>query len=267
MKKTRWLRRSHQIRKRKSILKNRLFWIIIFVFIILGGIFYLLFFSEVFQVKKIIIIGEAKVPKENIQILVERNLENKILFFKTKNIFLINLKKIKRAILNNFPQIAEVKIIRRFPDALNFVIRERIKSAYWCQEENCFLIGNEGVIFEKVQLKEDLIKIIDKQNRTPFDLGNEVIEKKLLSQILDVESKLKKDLNIQIKEVSIISGERLNFKTSEDWEIYLNPQKDIDWQLLKLKAVLEEYIPSEKRSDLEYIELRFGDLAPFKYKD
>jgi len=30
---------------------------------------------------------------------------------------------------------------------------------------------------------------------------------------------------------------------------------------------LEEKIPPESRKDLEYIELRFGNLAPFKYKD
>jgi len=54
------------------------------------------------------------------------------------------------------------------------------------------------------------------------------------------------------------------------WEIYFNlqkDQKDIDWQLVKLRAVLEEKIPSENRKDLEYIELRFGNFAPYKYKD
>jgi len=34
-----------------------------------------------------------------------------------------------------------------------------------------------------------------------------------------------------------------------------------------LRAVLEEEILPEKRKNLEYIELRFGNLAPYKYKE
>ena len=64
----------------------------------------------------------------------------------------------------------------------------------------------------------------------------------------------------------IVSDEKLTGLTTEDWEVYFNLQKDIEWQLTKLRAVLEEKIPPEKRKDLEYIELRFGNFAPFKYK-
>ena len=73
------------------------------------------------------------------------------------------------------------------------------------------------------------------------------------------------ELKIKTKEF-IIFSEHLNVKTSEDWEVYLNPQEDINWQLTKLGAVLEEEIPLEKRKDLEYIELRFGNFAPYKYR-
>jgi len=73
--------------------------------------------------------------------------------------------------------------------------------------------------------------------------------------------------NLKILEVSIISEERLNAKTSEGWEIYFNLEGDINWQLTKLGAVLEKEIPPEKRENLEYIDLRFGNFAPFKYRD
>jgi len=109
-----------------------------------------------------------------------------------------------------------------------------------------------------------------KIQRLNFDreikLGERIIEKEILSPILEAETKLREDFKIPVKEISIASNERVNFKTSDDWEIYLNPQKDMSWQLTKLKVDLENLIPFERRKDLEYIDLRFGDLAPFKYK-
>ena len=92
------------------------------------------------------------------------------------------------------------------------------------------------------------------------------MEEELISKILKISSELE-NLKVQILEANLVSDERINLKTSEDWEIYFDPQKDMNWQLTKLKVDLENLIPFERRKDLEYIELRFGDSAPFKYKD
>jgi len=105
------------------------------------------------------------------------------------------------------------------------------------------------------------LKIKNLVQEIELKLGNRVIEKEKLNQIFSINSWLKNNLKISLKTVNIISGERLNMETFDGWEIYLNPQGDIDWQLTKLKAVLEE-IPFEKRKNIEHIELRFGNLAP-----
>jgi len=65
----------------------------------------------------------------------------------------------------------------------------------------------------------------------------------------------------------MVSQDRINVQTEQGWKIYFNPQEDISWQITKLSSVLEKEIPPEDRENLEYIELRFGNLAPFKYKD
>ena len=118
-------RKPYRIKKKKSILKNRFFWLGVLTFTFAGIICYFLFFSEIFQVEKIIITGEERVPTESLKLLIDKNLEKKILFLKTKSIFLVNLSEIKKDILDNFPQIAGVEIGRGFPDALNILIIER----------------------------------------------------------------------------------------------------------------------------------------------
>lgn len=261
-------RKPYRIKKQKSIISYRFFWLGVLFFVILFSILYFLFFSQTFQIEKIIVTGEEKVAKEDFKLLVEKKLESKILFFKTKSIFLVNLNEIKKDILNNFPQVAEVEIGRGFPDALNIVVVERFGLDVWCQTEQCFLVDNEGVIFEEIfDIDPEAFKIKNLAQVSELKLGDKVIEKEKLNQILDIESKLRDNLKIPLTAVAIISEERFNIKTLEGWEIYFNPEGDIEWQLTKLGAVLEEEILPENRKNLEYVELRFGNFANPKYRD
>lgn len=247
-------RKPHRIRKKKPIFRNRFFWLGILVLVVTGTIFYFLFFSEFFQVGKIIISGEEKVSKEEIKLFVPR-----------KNMFLIDTAKIGKDILDSFPQIAEVEVGRGFPDAINILIIERIAVAVWCEDynppqagsrsqserapENCFLVDRQGVVFEKAPPETDLIRIFGEK---------ELLTKEKLNQFLEIQSKLKEILDILITEALFVSEQRSNLKTSEGWEIYFNLKGDLDWQITELGLILEKQIPPKKRGELEYIDLRFS---------
>lgn len=266
MRKVKSFRKPYRIKRKRSILKSRFFWLGFLFLVFVATIFYFFVFSSFFQVKRIIISGNERVLEEEIVAIVEDNLEKKILFFPTKSIFLINLNKVKKDVLNNFPQIAEIEIGRGFPDALNIIVVERLAMAVFCKMEDCFLLDNEGVIFEETQLEGDLIKIIDKQKIDGTAvLGEKVIEKDYLEKILKIQKNLSEELKIGTKGFLVFS-ERLNVKTADGWEIYFDPKGDSNWQITKLGLVLKEKIPPENRKDLEYIELRFGDLATYRYK-
>jgi len=216
-----------------------------------------LFFLEAFQIEKIIVTGEEKVSKEDIEFLAERRLESKVLFFKTKSIFTIDTKQIKRDILNHFPQIAKAEVSQGFFDAVKIVITERIGVALWCQDEQCFLLDSEGVIFEETsEIKPGLLLIETQEGLA--ELGETVIEGEQLSQIFDIRLKLAERTKIFLTGASLISEERLDIKTTEDWQIYFNLKGDLDWQMTELSLVLEKQISPERRDKLEYIDLRFS---------
>ena len=260
-------RNRHQIKKKKSILKNRFFLSGVLIFFLLVLASYFLFFSDFFKVKEIIVKGGEKVPEKEVSLIIERKLEERILFLERKNIFLIDLKKAKKDILNTFSQIAEVNLRRDFPNTLNVIIKERKPIALWIEEKQIFFLDKKGVIFEEVFEEFDFVKIKSIQfSEEEKKLGEKVIEKELLSQVLEINKELKIILQVLPQYFLIMAEDRINIKTLEGWEIFFDPQKDIDWQLAKLKAVLEEEIPPEKRRNLEYIELRFGNLAPVKYR-
>ena len=258
-------RKPHRLVRKKSIFRNRFFWLSILFLFIIAGTFYLICFFSFFQIKEIIITGNQKIPSESIISIAEKGIEQEILFLPSKSIFLIDKKKINENISKNFILISEVEIKRNFPSGINILIYERLPIAIWIQNEKSFLIDEQGVIFEESSMA-NLLKLSSHNFQGKLELGKAIIQKENLAKILEIKSKLEV-LKIPIQEILIASQERIDIKTKQGWQIYFNPQSDIDWQLLKLSSILENEIPTEKRGDLEYIELRFGNLAPFKYAD
>ena len=258
-------RKPYRLKKKKPIYKNPFLWLIILFLLIISGIFYLISFFSFFQIKEVKISGNKEVASESLISIINGKADKKILFLPTKSIFLIGLDDIEKQILSDFSIIESVEAKKKLPDVLNFKITERTGIAVWCREERCFLIDKNGIIFKEDSNNTALAKI--KVSIAPeAKLGEEVLKKEELDKILKINSKLK-EFGIPIQEIFIFSEERINVKTLENWEIYFYSQEDVDWQLTKLKMVLEKEIPLEKRGNLEYIELRFGNLASYKYRE
>lgn len=219
-------------------MRSRVFWIGILSFLAIAVIYYFLFFSGFFKIKKIIITGDQIISEEIARTFVARN-----------NIFLINAAKIEKDILSGFSQIAKVKISRSFPSTLNISIIKREPAAVWCDLEKCFLTDNDGVNFREAPTETDLIKITG---------AKELVGRESISQILRIQKELKDKSIATTTRAFIVSEERLNIKTSEGWEAYFNLKGNLDWQLQELNLVLEKQISPEKRRNLEYVDLRFS---------
>jgi hypothetical protein len=270
MRKSQGFHKIHRMARKKSILKNRFFRVSILISILFVSVFYLLFFSQVFQIKSVTISGEQKISKQDIANIVENQIQNKFLFFNTKSIFLVKRNEISNIALSEFPLIESVQINRKLPSSLFVIVTERIEVAKWCIENKCFLIDNNGIIFDPIRNEisngareifenySELSTIKSFNANGKFALGQEVVEKETLSKVLQIISKLEQNLEVQTKLADIVSKERLNIKTLENWEIYFNLAGDINWQITELGLILEKEIDLEKRQELEYIDLRFN---------
>jgi len=217
--------------------------------------------------KKIEISGNQKIALNLIESLIEEKVGQKIIGLPSKSIFLTDFNEIKKEFLNKFPQAEKINLKRKLPDTLSAQITERKEAAVLDFPEKSFFIDKEGIVFEEVPKEIDgYLRISETSlNQTP-GLGEQALKKELMDSILEINLRLRDDFKIPLKEIVMVSEERLNVRTSEGWEIYFDPKKDIGWQMQKLAAVLEKVVLAEKRNDLEYIELRFGDFAPQKYK-
>jgi len=254
-------RKPYRIKRKKSIFRNRFFWLYILFFLALSGLTYLLFFSSYFQLEEVRIFGNQKVERGNLENLVKDQCSKKIFFvFPTQSILLFNSKKTKNIITENFPQISEISIKRRLPNQIDLEIKERAPFGVWCRNNvPCFYFDQEGIIFEEVpEGTLNNILIEDKTEKENIKLGQKIIEKGVVDFALEIKSQLSDNFGIEITGYTVPSAERLNAKTDQGWEIYFNQKEDLSNQITELIAVLESEIPAENRGNLEYIDLRFS---------
>jgi cell division septal protein FtsQ len=176
---------------------------------------------------------------------------------------LASTNEIRQDLLERFPQVKEVEIKKGYPDTLNLAITERKEIGIFCQENKCFLLDHEGVIFEPASAESLLLRFQNQTLSGETALGSKVINKDILNSISEIVSKLSQNLKVALNEVSIMSEEEIDIKTSEGWKIYFNPKRDLNWQLTELTAVLENRIPPDKRKNLKYIDLRFDKVYIF----
>jgi hypothetical protein len=270
-------RRPHRFKKKKSIFKNRFFWLTILGSLLVAALTYFLIFSDFFKIKQIEVTGNKEVAAGDLRNNVEKGLKRGRGIIPSDNILLIKKENIKEDLFNAFPQIDDLVIERGWPGLLRLKVIERQGAALFCVDrkagegegvrEECFVMDREGIIFKPGEGISLLPKI--KQEFSPegeIKLGSRMVGAGVLGKMLDVYDKITSSLDIKMGKIFFVSEEMVVLKTIEGWDIYVSLVKDLDWQVTKLKAVLENYLPPEKRKNLEYVELRFGNLAPFKEK-
>lgn len=250
-----------------------LYWIILLAFI--GVITYSLFFSQFLAVTQVNINDTQKLSVSDVRETVESQISGKWLNFIPKNnILLISKNTVKRGILEKYKYAESVEIKKSFPHGVDIVIRERRFSLVFCSNGECYVVDDKGVIFikadfEKNELGENDLPII-------YDDSNKSIEIEqgfapgYINYLLKIREKLKNDLGVDLERdfhtPQIASGD-IRIKTTEGWLIYMDKNIPADKEANALKIVLENKIYQNKRSDLEYVDLRTENKVYYKFKN
>jgi cell division protein FtsQ len=257
-------RKKYQIKRKKSLLKNRIFWTTLLIVSFFGSLCYLVVFSPVFQINALVILGNERLTSQEIQQAIWPKIENEkqILGFKTKSIFLAEIKSLKSQLLEQFLLIDELKIKKILPKSLVLEIKERKTLGVWCWENNCFNFDKKGIIFEnQTTMPENALTINSKQPTTEISLGKKAIDEKTLSAIVLIQQTMAEKAKITANDFTSFENDgRLNAKTTENWEAYFDLKGDVNWQLVRLELLLDKTLPLEKRQGLEYIDLRFSKI-------
>lgn len=262
-----------KLKPKKSFLKTKHFWLYSLLSLVLLIIIYVIFFSSIFAINKIIISGNNKITQEQILQISENNINKKIFSFGnwqiiSKSVFLTNSQNIKQEILKTFPIIEDALVQKKLFKTLEIKIKERFAIAVFCKNNennfnDCYYLDNLGIIFEKSENANNNF-ILYNSNQDNLIIGNKVVEQNIIEIILKVQKTLKENYNIDIINALVTTPFRLNIKTTENWQIYMATDADLNNQITKLNFLLKDEISPEARQKLQYIDLRFKDRAYYK---
>lgn len=248
------------------------------------GIFYLFFLSSIFQVQKVVVIGNQQVSENNIQQEIDYYLNRRfLLFWRPRNILLANSEIISQKLREKFLFIDNVAIKRGYFHDLEIIIMEREVFAIYCRTKiknddaapllegennitNCYYIDKGGVIFgEAPKSAGSLISVIREVNDNSAMLGEKVLNIQIINSISNIKTLLL-DKNLRVTEFLFRGQPSLNPEVfiSEGWRIYFDVRQDIYTQIDILDRALKEKISGQERDALEYVDLRVPGRIYYK---
>jgi len=240
----------------------------VFLFLLsaIGGIFYFVFISEQFQIKKVNISGLEAVSEEQVLNTVNNIMgEKKIGFLKSKNYFIFPVEKLRASLFEAFPKIGEISIQKIHPDGVKIIVEERDVVGVVCKGQNCFYFDKKGVIFEVSPRTSGSIIIAVQDNRDiNYELGHRVLSESQITFFKEAQGLLNRNFPFTVREFLITKKGEFEIITSEEWRALLDKNEGLEYQLSSLKYVLDEEIKTRRR-ELEYVDLRLGNKVYYKY--
>ncbi|OHA62295.1 MAG: hypothetical protein A2748_03680 [Candidatus Wildermuthbacteria bacterium RIFCSPHIGHO2_01_FULL_45_20] len=229
-------------------------------------------FSPIFQIQNIHIDGAQSVLSDDLLRIAQQKIGRSFGAMQINNIFWADLSSVAHAMALSNPKIASVAISRKLPHSLSIQVVERYPAGIWCRQDGqCFFLDTEGIAYENTERDVGRLIVEDADEALPVRLGAQAIAKDRLDILLIVYRQLQQvfvlhEEHLGIEKIVLKNSSKGDIHTTEGWSVYMDLYEKVDWQIEKLVLVLKEQIPQKKRSQLEYIDLRFGDQAYVKYK-
>lgn len=253
-------------------LRIKIFFIILFIISFFSLVYWFIFLSPYFQIKKIIIEGFNQSFSKRIELILEQN-NRRFTPFLIYGIFpqyLENNKSyatffnsdLEDFLLKQYPKIERIDIkpdIRKATLAIN--IQQRTIDFLWCiEDDSCYYMDKNGVIFEKaLETQGSFLKrivILDTKKRF---LGDKVISQDILEKI-DKIFILAKDkessISIGFLEIKEENFSSIKIVVNEGFYILYSLTDDFSG-VLKIVTEIKKQKLKDDFSGLEYIDCRY----------
>ena len=262
-----FLASSRKLRRKRLILKAVVV-AIIFTAVFAGLVAF--FRIPYLQIEKIEISGNSLINSDDLIEKVKAKLEGKYLgLFPKTNIFIIPKRNILAELPREIKRIKNIALDKKYFGAIAVRIEERNNAALYCETENCAYADENGFVFEKAPYFSGAVflKLIDQRwpDKTIEEyIGSNLIEESEFKKILDFGG-LTAKIGNGITEVILKKENIYEFHVKEGWKIILNDKNEPKSAHLNLITALDSNI-KDKRTKLDYIDLRLGNKIYFKYK-
>lgn len=255
-------------RKRKNFFRRTILISGIFCVFALFGLAAFFFLPD-FQIKEIDVQGNKKISDEDITANILTVISGRyFLIFPKDNIFIVSEEEIEQILTSVYPALEEIYLKKRFPAKLLVNVREREPIAVLCKGQQCAFIDSSGYVFERAPYFSGgvFLKFIDnREENKEIQFKSKFIDMEEYRKILEFKNKFSRT-GLETNEVVLEKDGVYRFITNEGWFVLLNDRSDLESPFDNFVLALNSEI-KEKRADLEYIDLRFGNKVYYKFKN
>ncbi len=247
---------------------------------------YAFFHLDYFQIKSTSVSGLVALDKEDVTRFISSQLEGDRWFtIPRSNILFFSPALMEQKIEEQFLAIAEVNVKKMFPGIIAAEIRERKLWAIYCLRENiavatttsvsqetgekrCYFMDQNGIIFgEAPEIEGTLIRKITRDDRFNERLGSRIFADEEIEDFIRIEAVFAERARLGISgyELRKNAPEDLWLVSNEGFTVIITRSVAFEATADIVKAVLENKVGGE-RSELDYIDARFGNKVFVKYR-
>lgn len=239
---------------------------------------YWFFLTPAFAIENIEIRGTFVWPQNRLASLINDQLAQKRwIFARQNNIFTFDKSTFINAVSKQFA-IDKISIGRHYPHTMIITTLEKPRKALWSSKGTTYALDAEGVITGVADLNTNKNPFIiynkDSEETEKIDnnmgalsAGAPALSAKTMNFLNDlVTTDFIKSLNPRF---AIVDGFNPSYaiikffeqeKPATGWSVYFNIDDAVQKQVESLRLVLQHSITPDKRSALNYIDLRFNNL-------
>ncbi|MBI3256072.1 MAG: FtsQ-type POTRA domain-containing protein [Candidatus Andersenbacteria bacterium] len=226
--------------------------------------FWFIFFTDTFTVRAVTVVD----AREHTATAVQQILEEKL----GKNMFWLQTPVLEQKILLSVPQVRDVHIVRTLPDTLKVVVQEKEPVLLLLSQRKYYFIDAGGIAYEEARLETlpgTLLPIVKNNDEGgQLTLGVPVVDQRFLGFLQYVQRELPGIAGAELVETRIpsLAAREVHFHLNNNWEIRLDITREPQGQLAILRKLLQTTIPDDKKSQIEYIDLRIPQRVYYKLR-
>lgn len=243
------------------------------------GLWYLLNLPYL-RVDEVEVVGVRQVSAGDIERAVRDDLSGAVwLLFPRASFFLVSTGALERRLRERFREIQEIDVSKRFPDRLTARVTERTLWGVYCVRSSstvppgqagepahdCAYLDTRGVAYEELsRFAGWLLPVI--YGAAPPRLGDPAVPAGTLELFNGARAALA-SLGGELLSLSrsTTTPDDVRLALAEGWSVWVTASRPIPEWMNILKTVLEKEI-GERRSELDYMDLRFGAKVFYKFK-
>ncbi|HEY4527227.1 MAG TPA: hypothetical protein VJK53_05300, partial [Candidatus Paceibacterota bacterium] len=259
--------------------------IILVLFLCLGGVVSYASHQPTFTVQKFVARGTTHVSPEKVETYaMEAIQDDKFHFFATDNIFLYAPKQLAAHIVAEFPRIKGVRVQKEslFSTTVNIDITEREPYAKWCRGGNlemtesfltsreCYVMDDSGLVFARTSGREKAATAyvfsggIASSTAGGSPVGHPFAPSRMAGVLALLQ--LLQDRGFKPIGAEVENAQDFSIPLEHSFSIKASFGANAEDLIKNLTLVMESERLKGRESEIEYIDLRFGNKVYFKFK-